>query len=184
MMAAMKKKADAEFKEFLGESLNSFTLSKEGIDEYNTLSKIALTVTQSIIYGEREAVYRSEFAKKLREVGYDVKEEVTYYQETPTSLYRPRADLCISNENGECVVELKLARRRQDFLQLAEYILLSELQVGHLVVFLRNRVELYTLLHISDKIYCFFKNHLYLLPLQLLSEDKGGTSTDSQMSPF
>jgi hypothetical protein len=98
-------------------------------------------------------------------IRHSVKEEVTYSE----GLHSVRADLSIKNENGECVVELKLSRRRQDFLQIAEYILLSELQVGYLVVFLKNTIELYTLLHINQKLYCFFKNHLYLLPIQSTS---------------
>jgi GxxExxY protein len=169
MRAAMKRKADDEFKEFLGEPLNEFTISEEGISEYEKLTKIITNVNKNILYGSYEAEYRRQLAKELIASGYKVKEEVTYHQYTSENSSRPRADLEICNENGECVVELKLGRRRQDFLQLAEYILVSGLPVGYLVIFYKNRIELYTLLHMNEKLYCYFKGHLYLLPLELLT---------------
>jgi len=77
----------------------------------------------------------------------------------------PRVDLWFSNENGGCVGELKLARRRYDFLQLADYLVASNNPVGYLIVFLKNKVNLYTLLQIDTRLYCYHNHLLFLLPI-------------------
>jgi len=81
MVRNMKKKSDEEFKEFLGEPLNDFTLSEEGKKEYDKILELATIVNTNILYGSREQVYREALAKILKENAYEVKEEYTYYQE-------------------------------------------------------------------------------------------------------
>jgi GxxExxY protein len=168
MIMNAKKKTDEEFREFLGESLDHFTLSKEGIEEYNTLLEVANNVNKEILYGSREIVYRQEMAKQLKVREYHVREEQTFYQEVNGTQHRPRADLLIKNKNGECTVEIKLARRKSDLLQAAEYIVASNLNVGYLICFQKRSVDLYVLLRVDESLYTYTKGSLYLLPVELV----------------
>lgn len=168
MISRKNKKDEEEFRDFLGEPLGGFTISEEGLEEYRSLYSVCSELNKDILYGSKEIEYRKELSRRLRDLEYNVIEEHTYYQDISGSLYCPRVDLSVRNKNGEYVIELKIDKRMKYFLQVAEYIVASELDVGYLICFLKTRVEVFMILRISDKLYCYTNGNLYLLPLELL----------------
>ena len=106
-----------------------------------------------------------------------VKEEHTYREEINGVQYRPRADMSIKNELAESVVEIKLARRINNFFQLADYITASNLSIGYLICFLKNKVELFMLLQLEDNdhLYCYHSSGFYILPLQRMYQQQNST---------
>jgi GxxExxY protein len=163
-----RKKVEQEFKNFFGEPIQNFTINEEGIQDYKCIQEICNNVNLEILYGSMEYEYRQRLAERLREKNFEVKEECTYRQEISGIQYRPRADLEIKNENGEFVVEIKLARRINNFFQLAEYLVAANLPIGYLICFLKNKVEVFMLLriHDNDKLYCYHSSGFYMLPLE------------------
>ena len=168
-----------EFKQerlrILEKELTGETISAEGIEEYKKMKELAEGVYTKCGAGLPERVYHDYMVVKLKEKYKSVIQEQRQpfmVDGNPCGSVIP--DILASNDNGDYVIEVKIAKLNRGFLQLGQYVLNNVGRIGFLVGYLVSGVELYMILSISERVcVCFDGEKLYgmnLLRKTLLDE--------------
>ena len=142
------KKKREEFKEYIGEELEGYEVSKEEKEYYGRIREIVETTFNTVPAGSYEAEYRKTMSKELSKRGMKVREELTQVIEGERGYTKlVRLDICDESISEEKVIfELKKRSVKSAVKQIVSYIRELDCVIGFLVSYREKDYELYMFL--------------------------------------